>query len=241
MSPFLEVVRDARRGQLPSRYDDSQRVEFDRRARSSLVADACVLDVGAGKHPTFPVEDRPLGCRYVGLDLTASELDAAPPGSYQDVVVADAVTPVPALEECFDLVVSWQVLEHVKPLATAIENVRSYLRPGGRFLAHLSGTFSVFGMLSRLLPPRTTRFLANRVVARPRADIFPAYYDHCYDAALRRMGIGWSRFEVVPRFYGADYVAFSPTLRAVYLGYEEWTRQHRHTNLAGYYLIDATR
>jgi SAM-dependent methyltransferase len=226
---------------MPARYAGSQRDEFDGRARRSLLPGAAVLDVGAGAHPTFPTGERPSGGTYVGLDITATELDAAPPGSYDEKVVADVGTRVAGLVNRFDLALSWQVLEHVKPLEAAIENMRAYLKPGGRLVAQMSGTFSVFGILNRVLPGQTSSWLVNRLTGRPSADIFPAHYHHCYAAALRRMSTQWTRFEVVPRFLGGDYFAFSPTVRAAYLGFEEWAARGHHDNLAGYYLIDATR
>ena len=200
-----------------------------------------ILDVGAGATPTFAAADRPAGCRYVGLDITATELDAAPPGSYDEKVVGDVGHRVPALEGQFDLVLSWQVLEHVKPLEAAVENMRAYLKPGGRLLAQMSGTFSAFGLLNRALPERASRWLLHRLTGRSHESVFTAYYDRCWYTALTRMGAGWTRFEVVPRFLGGDYFRFSRHVRAAYIGFEEWARRGEHNNLAGYYLIDATR
>lgn len=239
--PSLAVARDALARQLPERYDQSHRDMFDRYARPLLRPGATVLDVGAGRAPTFPVGDRPAGCTYVGLDLLRAELEAAPPGSYDDVVTSDVTAEVPSLVDRFDAVISWQVLEHVKPMATAMENLRQYLRPGGQLVVHFSGTLGLFGLLSRLIPARVTPALLERMFDRPRSTTFPAYYDRCWASALTTMGRSWSTFEVIPRHEGAGYFAFSRHVQATYLAYEEWAGRNDHANLASYYLVVATR
>lgn len=237
----LDVARRVLARQLPGRYDSDHRDLFDRYALPLLRPGATVLDVGAGRAPTFPADRRPAGCSYVGLDLFASELDSAPAGSYDDTVATDVSTFVPHLAERFDAIISWQVLEHVRPLAIAMENLRSYLRPGGQLVVHLSGTLGLFALLSRVVPARVTPALLERMFARPRSTTFPAYYDKCWANALTKMGHTWSSFEVIPRHEGARYFAFSRHVQAAYLAYEEWAGRNGHANLASYYLVVATR
>ena len=231
----------AYRGELPARYQASWREEFDARLASALRPGAAVLDVGAGRHPTIPPSQRPPGCRYAGLDLSARELEAAPPGWYDDIAVADIETPVPELRGSFDLVVSFLVLEHVADLQAAFENIRSYLRPEGRFVAFFSGAFSAFGLANRLLPPRVSVFLLRRLLQRDPESVFPAYYDRCWASALQKMLANWPRAEIHPMWYGAGYFRFFRPLQAAYVGYEEWARLGGRSNLGPYYLVDATR
>jgi SAM-dependent methyltransferase len=237
----LAVARQGLARQLPARYDHDHRHRFDGFARPLLGPGKQVLDVGAGRAPTFPQQARPAGCTYVGLDLSAAELAAAPPGAYDETVTSDVTTFVPALEGRFDAVISWQVLEHVKPLDAAMENLRTYLRPGGRLVAQFSGTLGLFGLLSRVVPDRVTPALLERLFDRPRTTTFPAHYDRCWASALQEMGRTWTSFEVIPRHEGAGYFAFSRHLLAAYLAYEEWAGRNGHSNLASYYLVVAAR
>ncbi len=237
----LVVARAALSRRLPARYDHDPRQLFDSFAQPLLRPDRSVLDVGAGRAPTFGSADRPAGCTYAGLDLSAAELDAAPPGSYDQAIASDATTLVPSLVDRFDAVISWQVLEHVKPLPTAIENLRRYLRPGGQLVAQFSGTFGLFGLLSRLVPDRLTPMLLERMFDRPRTTTFPAYYDRCWASALAKMGQTWTSFNVIPRHEGARYFGFSRHVQAGYLAYEEWAGRANHADLASYYLVVATR
>ena len=237
----LRTMRDTLAGQLPPRYETPWRAVFDASLEEVLVPGMDVLDVGAGRQPTLPSASRPPGCVYVGLDLSGTELASAAPGSYDREVVADVVQRIPELEEGFDLVLSWQVLEHVAPLRVTLDNLRSYLRPQGRLIAHFSGTFSVFGLLNRVLPFGATRWIVHRVLGRDPNSVFPAHYDQCWDSALQRLLQPWSDWRVVPRFLGASYFWFARPLQALYVGYEEWARRKPHRNLATHYLVVAVK
>jgi len=229
------------RGHLPERYSEDWRAPFDARVRPALVAGTHILDIGAGRRPTLPTGSRPPGCLYVGLDLAAAELEKAPPGSYDETYVADVALRLPALEERFTLVVSWQVLEHVKSLDVAIENLRSYLRPGGRLVAHMSGSFSLFATISRLVPHSLGAQAMQHLLKRDRETVFPTHYDHCWYGALERMLASWSESQVLPRYRGAQYLSFCPVLQRVYLAFEDWACLRGHRNLATHYLVTAVR
>lgn len=232
----LEVARAALAGDLPPRYEPDIRPYFDRHALPLLRPGSAVLDVGAGRNPSFSPARRP-ACTYVGLDLSRSELEAAPPGSYDEVVVSDVTTLVPSLAGRFDLILSFQVLEHVSSMPAALENLRTYLRPGGHLVAHFSGTFGLFSLLSRLVPNRLTPLLLERMFDRPRSTTFPAHYDKCWATELAKMGRSWSSFEIVPRHEGGAYFGFSRHVQAGYLAYEEWAGRNGHDNLASYFLV----
>lgn len=224
---------------MPARYDIPWRGPFDEAVAAVLKPGVRVLDVGGGREPAIPTDRRPPGSHYVGLDLSAAELARAPAGAYDTTVVGDVAVRRPELEDQFDLIVSWQVLEHVKPLAAAIANLRSYLRPGGMLVVQLSGAFSVFGMLNRIVPRRLGRFAMSVLLGRDPATVFPAYYDDCWHRRLRRVFDGWTRVRIVPRYSGAFYFSFFAPLMALYLVYEDWAA--RHPDLATHYVIVARR
>jgi hypothetical protein len=128
----------------------------------------------------------------------------------------------------------------VKPLDAALANLHSYLRPGGRLLAHLSGRFAAFSLLNRALPARLSGPLMKRMLGREPDTVFPAAYDRCWYGALRELlAPRFSEFEIVPLYTGGYYFTFSRTLSAAYLAYEEWASRARRANLAPYYLIEA--
>jgi SAM-dependent methyltransferase len=228
-------------GELPARYLDGWRWRFERAALLAPRPQPRILDVGCGPLPSLLPERRPERCRYVALDVSRKELGAAPPGSFDDIVVADVVDWVPELEGRFDLVLGYHVFEHVKPVAWALANLRGYLRPGGKLVALVSGAFAVFALANRALPDRLGQTLMRRLMARDPETVFHAYYDACWYGALERMLAPWSEVEIVPMYQGAEYFNFSPALRSLYVHYENWAARGDHRNLATHYLVEAVR
>lgn len=200
-----------------------------------------MLDVGSGRRPTILGQQRPAGVSYAGLDVSRAELERAPAGSYDELHVADVVQRVPELQGRFDLVVSWQVLEHVKPLAAALDNIRSYLRPGGRAVVQLSGRFSVFGLINMVIPQRLGILAMQRLLNRDPETVFPAYYDRCTYYGLVDMLGNWSEIEIVPRYNGAGYLSFFAPAQRAYLWYEDWACRNERQNLATHYLVTAVK
>lgn len=223
------------------RYLEPWMLAWEDRVRERLRPGVRILDVGSGRRPAIPREVRPPDSFYCGLDLSLDELRAAPPASYDRVVAADIVEYQPQLRESFDLVVSWQVLEHVRPLDVAFENMRRYLVPDGVCLVHLSGSFSVFGLLNRVIPHRVGVFAMKHLLGREPETVFPAHYDKCWYGALSKITSSWQEAEVIPRYRGSGYFRFLGVLERAYLVYEDWASTRNHRNLATHYLIESRR
>jgi 2-polyprenyl-6-hydroxyphenyl methylase/3-demethylubiquinone-9 3-methyltransferase len=214
--------------------------EFFARVQPLLVHDVTVLDVGAGRYPTIAPADRPPGCRYVGLDIEPGELEAAGQGAYDEAIVGDITAPLGRDGE-FDLVLSWQVLEHVSPLAGAFENLRASLRPGGTLIAQLTGSNAAFAFFGRLLPQRLKLWLATRVLGHAEEEKFPTKYDRSSHRALTRLLESWSDVVIVPFYRGAPYFNFARPVMRAYLAYESAIERRQAQNLATHYLVVARR
>lgn len=238
---FLETVRHAATGRYPLRYQHEWVAAFHALIRRHLAPGVRILDVGSGRRPSIAPDRRPAGARYVGLDISAAELRCAPPDAYDEWAVADIVTPVPAFREQFDLIVSYQVLEHVKPLDAAFDNMRTYLRPGGVAVTQFSGAFSAFGVINRLIPAAAGVWAMKHLLSRNPETVFPAHYDQCYASAIRGILDPWSERRIYARYGGAVYWRFNHLLQAAYTGYEEWCYRTRRPNLATHYLVEAVK
>jgi SAM-dependent methyltransferase len=223
------------------RYGDDWLVPFSAEIQSELRPGAVIIDVGGGRHPAIARPDLPPGVTYIGLDLSELELMAAPPGSYDRIIVADVTKRQPELEGCADLVVSWAVLEHVAPLDVAISNIHSYLRPGGLFVAQLSGGRSAFALVNRMIPHRLAKVAMKRLLRRDPASVFYAPYDRCTYSALSGTLVDWSDVRIVPRYRGAQYFGFLPALQTLYVRFEDLIVRGNHKNLATHYLVVARR
>lgn len=226
---------------MPARYEGRWRDPFEAPILDRLRPGVSVLDIGSGRHPAIAADRRPPDVRYVGLDLSKDELLAAGPEAYTDAVEADATVFRPELEGQFELVVSWQVLEHVRDLERTIDNVRRYLLPGGTFVTLFSGSWSAFGVVNRVLPDRLGARIVDPIMRRTENNIpvFPAYYDKCHASALRRIFSPWSSADIRPLYHGASYFAFSRPLERAYLAYENLIERRGMANLATHYLIIA--
>jgi len=88
-----------------------------------------VVDFGCGNMPYRPVFEA-TGARYLGADF-----DGTP-----DIAI-DAAGKMAAADASADLVVSFQVLEHVRDLATYFAEARRVLKPGGRLILSTHGTW----------------------------------------------------------------------------------------------------
>jgi SAM-dependent methyltransferase len=217
------------------------RGEFLAEALMRMAPSSRVLDVGGGRHPCIAVEARPVCASYDGLDVSPGELEQAPIGSYDATFVLDAGKHDERLVAQYDLILSWQVLEHVPDLEKTFRNLGSYLTPGGYLLAAFSGRNSVFACANRLLPYRVSRTLLGMLLHRPQESVFPAHYDKCTADGISIALEGWPEVDVRPWFVGASYLRFSRRLRAAYLRVEDWIESHDRRNLATHYVVVARR
>lgn len=224
------------------RYSENWFEPFDQRIDRVLARPGItILDVGSGRRPTVGPERRPPGCHYIGLDLSASELGRAPAGAYDEIVVGDAATSHASLVGRADLIVSFYVFEHIEHLDVALDQLRSYLKPGGRLVAVFSGKHAVFAVLKRLIPDRLGSWLVWRIMGQPRDAVFPAFYTGCTDEALHGMLDRWAEPEVLGLWRGANYFRFLRPLAGLYVSYEEWAMLSGRGDLAPYYLVSARR
>jgi SAM-dependent methyltransferase len=228
-------------GRLPSRYATSFEYNFRSRVLAALGPSATILDFGSGRDPAFTRAELPRDSTYIGLDISPDELAAAPAGAYDQTVVADISERNPELVGRFDVVVSWQVLEHVRSIERAFSNLREYLKPDGVLVSMLSGRFAAFAVANRLLPDRVGQFLAHRALQIDSEEVFPATYDMCYYDALTSILKHWRCVDVTPFYRGAVYFRQFRPLLAAYIRYENWLERHARRNLATHYLLEAHR
>ena len=183
----------------------------------------------------------PEGCTYVGLDVSANELRRAKVGSYDEILVADICQRMPATEGCFDLVISWQVLEHVPSMRAALATQHAALTSGGRMVAMLSGAWAMHALAARVIPYRISTWLQARLLGMVPEDKFPTRYDCCTDRSLRGLlaAGGWTTWDVVPLYRSGVYLEFSRPLQRMYILYENWAASAPRANLATHYIVDA--
>ena len=230
-------------GSLPPRYGAAWQQPFLDRVSTALRPGVRILDVGSGARPVVPPESRPRGCHYAGLDVSGAELNRAGPAAYDECIVADIGQASAQLQARFDLVVSWQVLEHVASMRAALDAQRLALADGGRMVAMLSGALGVYAVLARVVPYRMSTAIQERLLGVDGADKFPTRYDSCRATRLGKLLIqgGWRSHEIVALYKGGMYFRFSPALLRLYLLYENAIWRADRRELATHYIIDAVR
>ena len=234
----------ALRGDWPARYASNVREPyeppFDAAVRPLLRAGLTVLDVGSGWRPAIPASARPAGCTYVGLDISARQLERAG-DVYDEHIVADITRFDTRHAARFDLVVSRFLLEHVAPIDAALESMRLALKPGGHLVSLVPGRFAPFSVANQILPTAATRRLLKRTANRDPTLVFPAVYDRCWHSALVELLAGWSTARVEPLYTGAYYLRFFRLFQPLYLGLEEILIRLDRPNLASHYVVTAMR
>lgn len=230
----MQRVQD---GELPARYAEPWRGAFMDRVRPVLRDNMTILDVGAGRRPTIPVAWRPPHTQYLGLDISGSELAAAEPDTYSQTIIGDVGERIDKLAGEVDLIVCWQVLEHVADLSASFANMKCYLRPGGRMVALFSGSYAAFALIARVMPHSLRSAVMLRALGTEPETKFRVRYDKCHHKPVTDLLGCWSMHEIVPLYRGASY--FSPwrPVERLYLAYEDWLVRANRKNLASHYLV----
>jgi len=153
--------------------------------------------------------------------------------------VHDIVDPLAEVRDV-DVIISWQVLEHVSSLPRALSNLHAMLRPGGMLLAQTSGSFAAFAIAARVMPHRVRVKVMARYLGHQEDEKFPTSFDHCTAHAIRKLLNQWGPAEIVPFYRGAPYFSMSRPLQRLYLSYEGFVAARQWDNLATHYLLIAS-
>lgn len=202
-----------------------------------------VLDLGGGRRFVYGKSVTPKErLRVIAVDISADEL--AMNTDVTETCVADVATELPFPPETADLILSRALLEHVRGVEPAIEQMARVLKPGGVALHLVPCRFSLFGITARVLPFGPLLRLFHFVNPESRGYLgFPVVYDQCWPQALeqafRSVGFRDVRCEVTwacPGYFEAAFPLF------IFQALWEWTmRKLQVRALAAYTVIYATR
>jgi SAM-dependent methyltransferase len=106
-----------------------------------------VLEAGCGSLSHL----RLAGAHVTGIDISAAQLDRNPA---LDVKILGDLESYPLPAGAFDLVISWDVLEHLPAPERALANLAHALAPGGLLVLALPNRDSLKGLVTRLTPHR---------------------------------------------------------------------------------------
>lgn len=154
----------------------------------ALKEGATVYDLGGGSRPCVDLETKQkLGLTLVGVDISAEELAAAPPGVYDRQIAADLCSFIGSADA--DVVICQALLEHVPDGVGAIRAIATTLKPGGRAFIFAPSRNALFARLNLMLPQGLKERLLYRLFPHKAEghDGFVAYYDQCTPRDLERI------------------------------------------------------
>ncbi len=121
-----------------------------------------VLDAGCGSDSNIPL---PPNAHVVGIDVSAEALERNE--LLDERMVAD-LEEVELAPESFDLIVCWDVLEHLRRPERALDTLAGALASGGLLVLGLPNVLSVKGLVTKFTPYSFHRFVYRRAATSPR-------------------------------------------------------------------------
>ncbi|HPO13833.1 MAG TPA: methyltransferase domain-containing protein [Candidatus Hydrogenedentes bacterium] len=170
------------------------------------------VDIGGGKTCAYvPATAARQDLRIIAIDISPAELR-----HNHDVnarMVSDVTCGLPLRDASVDLMTSRSVLEHLTNLEAFLREAQRIMRPGGYFIHWIPCKFAPFALINQALP----NWLAKKVLYYIEPDVqgicgFPAKYDRCYPAALRRLldAAGFEIISLKPSYFQRYFSFFVP-------------------------------
>jgi SAM-dependent methyltransferase len=204
--------------------------------------EAGILELGAGRRPSFTLEEMPSSIRsYTVNDISAEELSLLPDG--YDEACFDVSGDASNFRDKYDVVFSRFLAEHVADGEAMHRNVYQVLRDGGTAFHLIPTLYAVPFVINKFLPERLTSWVLAKFAPRRAINPkFPAYYSYCYgnpDWMARKLTeIGYRKVEV-RNFYGHFYYEKIPVLRGVHRWFSDLAARREWTSLSSYAYIKA--
>ena len=147
-----------------------------------------VLEAGCGSASHLQLDDRMV---MTGFDISQKQLDRHP---HLAVRIRGDLQSHPLPSRAFDLVVCWDVLEHLPHPSAAVDNLADSVAPGGHLVLKVPNALSPKALVTKLTPYRFHVWFYRRLMGHDRAgqdDVGP--FPTCMSmamrpAALRRRG-----------------------------------------------------
>ena len=113
-----------------------------------------VLDAGCGFDSSlagFPIPPEFARAHFVGIDISEHQVNR---NNRLDEALVGDIANYPFLAESFDVIVCWDVLEHIRNPMQALRNLTRALAPGGLLVLGLPNVASLKGLVTKFTPFR---------------------------------------------------------------------------------------
>lgn len=182
-----------------------------------------VYDIGGGKNPhIFPQMKQERNITTIGLDIDEEELARAPEGGYDQTICAD-ITKTTG-EQNGDFVISRATLEHVKDGKAAVENMVTFVKPGGRLILFAPCRHAFFAKLNYYLPEKFKRKLIDFLftdMGEAHKMGFKAYYSYCTPSEMEKI-FADNDLDIIERriYWMSNYFAFFAPIHIIWRLYQ---------------------
>jgi 2-polyprenyl-3-methyl-5-hydroxy-6-metoxy-1,4-benzoquinol methylase len=194
----------------PSTKTDIERLQQFLEARGALGRGSNVLDAGCGCRTHLDTN----GAVVVGIDISEGQLSRHPKLNQR---IQGDIQTYPLGSQSFDLVVCWDVLEHLPRPEIALRNLLKALREGGYLVLAAPNLLSVKGLITKFTPHGFHVWAYKNLWGSPTTGAgdhgpFPTYFRLMI--APRRLR-SWARSEgLIEEFYVIRESAMQRQLRA---------------------------
>jgi 2-polyprenyl-3-methyl-5-hydroxy-6-metoxy-1,4-benzoquinol methylase len=157
------------------------------------------LDVGCGRRSQLTLPDQ---VHLVGIDVSSTELDLNE--AVNEKIVGDVeVVPLPA--ERFDLIISWNTIEHLSRPDETLEKLEASLKHGGLMVLAAPNVLSLKGLVTKYTPHWFHRWIYRRFMPFMTYDPFRTYLRL---SIAPRSVTEWAARSGFTILYSARYEAF---------------------------------
>ena len=115
-----------------------------------------LLEIGCARSAWLPYFAKEFGFKVYGIDYSEIGCQQAiqileNEGVNGKIVCADFFSPLGAMLEAFDVVVSFGVLEHFKDTTSCIETFSKFLKPGGLLITNIPNLCGLNGLIQKVV------------------------------------------------------------------------------------------
>jgi SAM-dependent methyltransferase len=132
---------------------------------------------------------------------------------------------LPFASDCFDMVVSRSVVEHLADPCQVFREFSRILRPGGILIMVTPNKYDYVSLIASLTPHWFHQRLVSRIFGVSQDDVFPTLYRANTKSAIRRAmaASGLAEKQLIGITHYPAYLSFSPVLYRVGILYERLT------------------
>lgn len=188
--------------------------------QSHLNADSLVLDAGCGPGTWVLDPHRPRVRAVVGTDVCLPGAVTRMENETQSTIgqrrqrfpfVLGSLSQVPFAADTFDLIVCYNVLEHLPEPGSVFSGFQRILKPGGLLVFKTPSLHAPLIALSRMVSFRLHRILKKGMTGANEDEVFPTYYRCNTPETLQRYlsSVGLQRRQLAMMDQTYEFLAFS--------------------------------